>query len=322
MRPKRQVTAVLLMAAFAAVGCTKRDTTKATESPDSAQAKPVAAVSELPPLAGTDEEGFVKDTTTKIKGPASFADGEAAYKAKNYADAATIFEDYTAQKPGNAWGHFMLGLSTWKAGDLDKSQKAFETALSIDPDHLKSLVNLSRVLIEKKQYDEAINALMKAGDIEPNSTDVYRLLGRAYHAQGKTDDAVDAYTRAIELDDQDAWSMNNLGLVLLEKKRAEEALTFFAKAAELKKDVAVFHNNLGMALEHTGRFGAAATAYGNAVTADPAYDKAKQNLARVEAVKKGPEEPFDVAKTATMATKQTTVTEEGTTASNTQTASK
>ena len=64
----------------------------------------------------------------------------------------------------------MLGLSTWKAGDLDKSQKAFETALTIDPDHLKSLVNLSRVLIEKKQYDEAINTLMKAGDVEPNST--------------------------------------------------------------------------------------------------------------------------------------------------------
>ena len=93
--------------------------------------------------------------------------------------------------------------------------------------------------------------------------------------------------------------MNNLGLVLLEKKRAEEALPLFTKAVELKKDVAVFHNNLGMALEHTGRFGAAATAYSDAVTADPAYDKAKQNLARVEAVKKGPETPVTEEDTKT-----------------------
>ena len=178
-------------------------------------------------------------------------------------------------------------------------------ALAIDPDHLKSMVNLSRVLIEKKEYDGAINTLMKAGDIESNSTDVYRLLGRAYHAQGKTDDAVEAYTRAIALDDRDAWSMNNLGLVLLETKRADEALPFFAKAVALKKDVAAFHNNLGMALEHTGRFGAAATAYTNAVTTDPAYDKAKQNLARVEAVKKGPEEPFDAETVAKTTTKET-----------------
>jgi tetratricopeptide (TPR) repeat protein len=184
--------------------------------------------------------------------------------------------------------------------------------LTIDPDHVKSLVNLSRVLIEKKQYDAAIDTLMKAGDIEPQAADVYRLLGRAYHGQGKTDDAIDAYTRAIELDDKDAWSMNNLGLVLLEKKRADEALPFFAKAVELKKDVAVFHNNLGMALEHTGRFGAAATAYGNAVAAEPAFDKAKQNLARVEAVKKGPEEPFDVETAAKAAAREAPVTAEDT----------
>ena len=64
----------------------------------------------------------------------------------------------------------------------------------------------------------------------------------------------------------------------------------------MKKDVPAFHNNLGMALEHTGRFGAAATAYAGALTADPSYDKAKQNLARVDAVKKDFEKPFDVAK--------------------------
>jgi Flp pilus assembly protein TadD len=66
----------------------------------------------------------------------------------------------------------------------------------------------------------------------------------------------------------------------------------------LRKDVPEFHNNLGMALEHTGRFGAAAVAYRDAVTADPGYGKAQQNLARVEAVKTGPEEPFDLEATA------------------------
>jgi hypothetical protein len=49
-----------------------------------------------------------------------------------------------------------------------------------------------------------------------------------------------------------------------------------------------------MALEHTGRFKAAATAYNGALTADPRYEKAKQNLVRVEAVKSGPEEPFEL----------------------------
>jgi Flp pilus assembly protein TadD len=64
---------------------------------------------------------------------------------------------------------------------------------------------------------------------------------------------------------------------------------------ELRNDVAVFHNNLGMALEHTGHYKAAATAYAGAVTADPFSDKAKQNLARVGAIKTNAAETETVA---------------------------
>jgi hypothetical protein len=49
-----------------------------------------------------------------------------------------------------------------------------------------------------------------------------------------------------------------------------------------------------MALEHTGRFRAAAAAYQDALTADAAYDRARLNLARVEAVKGFAEEPVPV----------------------------
>jgi tetratricopeptide (TPR) repeat protein len=286
MRPNRTTATVLVVAALAAVGCSKRDKPQAkTAAASAAQTTPAAAPGDSLAVKDTDEEGFSPDATPQVKGPVSFADGEAAYKTRKYTDATTIFERYTGEKPGNAWGHFMLGLSAWKSGDRPKAEKAFNAALGVDPDHLKSLVNLSRVLIEQKRYDDALNTLMRAGDIEPTSNEVHRLLGRAYHAQGKTDDAVDAYRHAIELDEKDVWSMNNLALLFLEQKRAEEAMPLLLKATELRKDVAAFHNNLGMALEHTRRFKDAAEAYNDALSADPDYEKAKLNLARVEAVK-------------------------------------
>lgn len=294
MKPTRYVTGAVLLAAFATVGCSKKGETSQmkTASPDAAQSKPVAAPDSLS-VKQTDGEGFATNAP-KVTGSMSFADGEAAYQARKYAEATTIFEAYTERKPGNAWGHYMLALSSWKNGDLAKSEKAFEKALSIDPRHVKSLVNLSRVYIDQKRHDEAIERLTRAAEIDPESTEVLRLLGRTHYAQGKTDEAVAAYRQAIELNDQDAWSMNNLGLVLLETNRADEALPLLVRAVDLRKDVAEFHNNLGMALEHTGRFRAAATAYNDALTTDPNYGKAKQNLARVEAVKSGPEEAFKV----------------------------
>jgi tetratricopeptide (TPR) repeat protein len=295
MRTNGHVTAVLLLAAFAAVGCSKpfEDTeTKAQRQPPvSAQAKPIAVPNAVDPKNG---EGTSGNVLTKSAGPVSFAEADAAYQAKNYGEAARLFEEYTERRPNYAWGHFMLGLSAWKAGDAAKAEGAFEEALRIDPNHLKSLVNLSRVLIDQRRFDEALVQLTHAGEVDPNSVDVQRLLGRVYAAEHKTDEAVDAYRRAIALDARDAWSMNNLGLLLLEQDRADAALPELARAVELRRDVPAFHNNLGMALEHTGRFRAAAAAYRNALEADPGYAKAQQNLARVEAVKTGPEEPFDL----------------------------
>jgi len=288
MKPTRDITAALLLAGFAAVGCSQRGETVEAKAGSAASApvKPVATSGEK----RTDGEASLPNATPKITAPMSFADGQAAYQARKYSDATAIFDRYTTERPANAWGHYMLGLSAWKSGDLAKSEQAFEKALSVDPQHVKSLVNLSRVFIEQKRPDEAVERLSRAAAIDPESTEVQRLLGRTYHTQGKTDEAVAAYRRAIELNELDAWSMNNLGLVFLETERADEALPLLTQATELRPEVPVFHNNLGMALEHTGRFKEAATEYKAALAADPGYDKAKRNLARVEAVQEDSEE--------------------------------
>ena len=294
MRPNGKVAAVVVLAC-AVVGCSKRDSQK-TKTAEQVSPKTTEAWS--PREKAIDGEGFIGTPSPTVSGPVSFADGEAAYQSKNYGEATKLFEKYTERRPDNPWGHYMLGLSAWKSGDLVKSEQSFETALRIEPAHMKSLVNLSRVLIEQKRYDDAIVKLTTAGEVDSESATVPRLMARAHSAKGEFEAAVDAYRRAIALDGSDAWSMNNLGLLYLEHGFVEDALPYLAKAVQMKENVAAFHNNLGMALEHQGRFVAAATAYKDALTADPGYKKAKQNLVRVEAVKSGPEEPFDLAAVA------------------------
>ena len=292
MKPNVTVAAAVVLAC-AVVGCNTRGQSQKTTTDDSTQTKAIAASESTSPKP-FDGEGFAGTAAAKITGPVSFADGEAAFQAKHYAEATTLFDEYTARKPQNPWGHYMLALSAWKSGDLVKSEDAFETALRLDPQHMKSYVNLSRVLIDQKRYDDAIETLTKAGEIDPESVTVQRLLARTYSAQHKTDEAIDAYRRAIALDELDAWSMNNLGLLYLEQGFTEDAVPYLARAAELK-NMPAFFNNLGMALEHQGRFVAAAEAYKGALAADPGYTKSMQNLTRVAAVKSGPEEPFDLA---------------------------
>lgn len=289
MRPTRTITAVLLLAAFGAVACSKRDrsTKKQAHTPDTAHTKPITTESTSQPPKAVDAPA--KEHAAVAGEPLSFADGQAAYQARKYGEAAAIFEAYTERRPGNAWGHYMLGLSAWKHGDFPKSEKAFEKALSIDPKHVKSLVNQSRLFIDLKRHDDAIDRLSRAVDLDPENREVNRLLAHTYHLQGKTDEAVAVYRQVLEADEYDAWSMNNLGLLLLETDHADEAVPLLTKAVALRKEVAEFHNSLGLALEHTGHFRAAADAFSGALLADPGFEKAKHNLQRVEAVKGGPE---------------------------------
>jgi tetratricopeptide (TPR) repeat protein len=192
-----------------------------------------------------------------------------------------MFAAYAERKPENAWGHYMLGLSQWKVGNLDAAEEAFEKALEIDPQHVKSLNNLSRVLLDAGRPNDALARIEHVLELDPSSGEGYRLLGRARTELGQIEDAIDAYKNAILLDERDAWSINNFGLIYLREGWSTQALPPLARAVELRGDVAVFQNNLGIVLEQLGYFSAAADAFGRALALDSGYVKAQQNLERV-----------------------------------------
>lgn len=215
----------------------------------------------------------------------TFEESEAAYFDGRYTEATQLFARYTERKPDNPWGHYMLGLSAWKAGSYETAEQAFDRSLALDRRHVKSWLNLSRVLLDTSRPEEALASIDEAVALDPQSATAYRLRGLALHQIGRTDDALGAYRRALELDPRDAWSMNNLALVLIETDRCEDALPALARAVELRDDVAVFFNNLGMALERTGHFRAAEEAYAKATALDAGHEKAAENLARITEVR-------------------------------------
>jgi len=194
-----------------------------------------------------------------------------------------LFTAYTGERPENPWGHYMVGLSSWKGGDRELAERAFLDALALDSSHVKSRLNLGRVLLETERPREALEHIDVAVGLEPGSSDGYRLRARAFEALGWVEDAIASYKTAIVTDGEDVWALNNLGLILIQQGRFREALGPLARATQLEKGkgVASFFNNLGIALERTGHYAAAAGAYRAALGVDETYGKASVNLARV-----------------------------------------
>ncbi|HLZ45235.1 MAG TPA: tetratricopeptide repeat protein [Gemmatimonadales bacterium] len=223
-----------------------------------------------------------------ISGPVTFELADSAYRERRYDDATVLFKTYTEGRPTNAWGFYMLGLSAWKSGDRAQAESAFVQSLALDSTHVKSHLNLSRVLLESGQPDSALEHIERAIALDSTSSEPLRLEGRAFEMQGKDDDAVVAYQRAIVKNDSDTWAMNNLGAVYIRLQRYEDAIGPLARANEIDGKVATFRNNLGMALELTGRFTDAVAQYRAALAIEGTYGKAVANLQRVEQVKQDP----------------------------------
>jgi len=220
-------------------------------------------------------------TTHSAPAVSDYASAERLYNDGRYEEATQAFTAYTRQHPEGLWGHYMLGLSAWKAGELVQGIAALRQAVALDSAHVKSFVNLARVLLEAGRAWEALEAIQQVDRLDPAAPGVQRVLGRCYHENDQLADAEAAYQRAIRLDANDVWAFNNLGLIYIEQQRFEEGLYALASAAVLRDDIPEVQNNLGVALERTGHPLAAIQAYARALETDSAYEKAKVSLDRV-----------------------------------------
>jgi Tfp pilus assembly protein PilF len=211
--------------------------------------------------------------------------GEAAFREKRYGDATQLFATYVEQRATNPWGHYMLGLSAWKSGNLPQAREAFERTLELDPGHVKSLLNLTRVLLDQELPKEARQRVDVALKLDPASGEAHRLMGRVQTTLKQNEEAIVSYRLALSHDPKDVWSMNNMALILIQQRKYEDALPPLARAVQIDSTIPVVQNNLGIVLEHMGQYTLATNAYRAAIAVDSGYTKAVMSLARVSALK-------------------------------------
>ncbi|MDH3216569.1 MAG: tetratricopeptide repeat protein, partial [Candidatus Krumholzibacteria bacterium] len=205
--------AAIVLASLAGLGCQSDEGTRTDKiivrNPQ--KSRPVSTLA-LPSPPAIDTTSIptrpVDDAVSVPSVPqeVTYEEAEAAFNERRYERAVELFTQYTGRKTENPWGHYMLGLSAWKAGDYARAEQALQQAIELDPLHVKSWLNLGRVFLDTDRPSEALDRIDQALSIDNQSGVAYRLQGRAFRQLGQKNDAVRAYRQAIQLDDQDAWS--------------------------------------------------------------------------------------------------------------------
>jgi tetratricopeptide (TPR) repeat protein len=275
--------------ALAACGGDKADarpvagvTSVTTSTPNRTQPTPPHKSVVIP--AANVETPVTAPTGVDVSMPATYENADAVYKSGHYPEAAEMFERYVETKPNNSFGFYMLGLSSWKAGDFDRAHEAFKKSIDIDPAFAKSYFNDARVLLDLKRSPEALAQIEQGLSIDSTSADGWRLKARAQAAGGNFDGAMQTYRDLLVRNDEDLWGLNNLGVLLLDSGDYEGALGPLARSVQLKPTAPIFQNNFGMALERSGYMVAALHHYQEAVRDDSGYTKAVKNAERLSAI--------------------------------------
>jgi tetratricopeptide (TPR) repeat protein len=213
---------------------------------------------------------------------ASWGEGVALYDSGDYTGAIVPLQIAADGLPEEPYTQYLFGLALWKIGEFDSAERALRAASDLNPDSIKTWINLARVRLDKDDAQGALAAADSALAIDAGSADAGHQRGRALAALKQNDDALEALERAHELDPENGYVANTLGYLLLQSDRAGDALPYLEAARERLPEVAYVRNNLGVAYERSGDLASAVGEYRAAVEAGDSGGKALASIARLE----------------------------------------
>ena len=87
-------------------------------------------------------------------------------------------------------------------------------------------------------YQQALNDINKAVEMEPNNSDYWMEKGSVHLRINQPDEAIKALEKAISLNDKNAAAYRMLGYCQISQKKEAEGMTNLQKAKELGDTVA------------------------------------------------------------------------------------
>jgi tetratricopeptide (TPR) repeat protein len=203
------------------------------------------------------------------------------HQAAHSAPVELILDRVLEWFPERHYAWYLLGVNFGAAGQYDEAIEALRKAVELNPQNAAALNALGNVYSALNRYDEAQSAYEQAADLDPSSAKSFDGLGSVYTAIGSPEQAITAYEEAIARDADHSAAYIGLGWLYLGMERNEEALAAFEEGARLAPEQAAVHNGLGDAHIALGQVDQAAAAYRRAIELDPHFAPARSGLGKV-----------------------------------------
>ncbi|MGA1791007.1 MAG: tetratricopeptide repeat protein [bacterium] len=194
-----------------------------------------------------------------------------------YDQAIEEFRRIVKDDPDNMAAYFHIGWANEEKGDLDQAELFFRKVLDINPEHSDVYNHLGLIEYQRGEWDLALKEFQRSAELFEYA-EVYYNVSLVYQKKEKIEDAIVAVKKAIELDPDYAESWNHLGNLYLAQNNIQEAAAQFQKALELDPRHVTAHNNLGLVYSQRGETDKAIEQFNEAVQLDTNSAEAHNNL--------------------------------------------
>jgi len=216
IRKSALCTCLLLGAAMASTGCSRRENLNKCRSAD-----PNAKITGCTALLKADE------VTTRNRAVIYGSRAVGYYSKGDYDRAIQDTDQAILLNPNEPSFYYTSGLAHKKKGDFDRAIQDFNEAIHLNPNFERAFYDRGTAYMDKEEYDRAIQDFNEAIRLNPNNANNYNNRGVAYLRKGDFDAAIKDDNQAIHLNSNDTTAHLNRGGAYFAQAKLTAALADF-----------------------------------------------------------------------------------------------
>lgn len=189
-----------------------------------------------------------------------------------------LWENSTAKNPRDPLSWSNLGLAYDDLQDYEKSMKAYDQAIKVDPQYFDAHFNLAVAFNKLKRYDDAAKMFGRCMELKPDYADSWYGRGQAWVSKGDFQKAILDFEKAAQMGSKEPADkvQSSLGIAYAGAGQHERAIAVFDLALKAQPDPD-HHFRKGNSLAALGKMPEAIACYDAALAILPSFADAANN---------------------------------------------
>jgi tetratricopeptide (TPR) repeat protein len=205
------------------------------------------------------------------------------YNNTIWADELSLYRNNLRFSPLNTGIRLNLANVYFESGDFVAAEKEYKKVLELNPRRWAAYLRLGDIELKRGNSNEAMFLYKESLRVRPDSTEAWDSIGRYYVFKGDKDSALKAFSTALKYNSRLDYVYADLGTCYFQGGDFDQAKTYFNQAAQLSPDNSAYFLMLGMSYANLNLFKQAKESLSKSLEVNPNSIDALYNLGNLYA---------------------------------------